>query len=141
MQYSEAERKKLINKLKTVKDAAERDRIIWALAGLEEKKSEEAKPSPPAGLRGKTAPGKPVPRDAQGLPGIAVDAKRLMGLAVPVFFLIFGIVYLIQAILSYLATRNIETELSRMIMGVIFVVVGLAGIFKALRAGGQVPDR
>ena len=47
MLLSEAERKKLINRLKTVKDATERDRIIWALAG-QEPKSEEAGPSPMA---------------------------------------------------------------------------------------------
>jgi hypothetical protein len=141
MQYSEAERKKLINKLKTVKDARERDRIIWALAGQEEKKSDDAKPSPAAVQRGKTSPGKPVPRGLQNLPGVAVDAKLLVGMAVPVFFLIFGITYIIQSILGYLATRRIEEEMSGLLMGVIFVIVGLVGIFKALRSGVKAPDR
>ena len=140
MPLSDAERRKLINRLKTVKDAAERDRIIWALAG-QESKSEEAGPSPAAAQRGKTAPGKPVPRDPRNLPKVAVDAKRLMGLAVPVFFLIFGITYLIQAILGFMATQRIETELARMIMGGIFVIFGLAGIFKALRTASQAPER
>lgn len=140
MLLSEAERKKLINRLKTVKDATERDRIIWALAG-QEPKSEEAGPSPMAAQRGKTAPGQPVPRDPRNLPKVAVDAKRLMGLAVPVFFLIFGITYLIQAILGFMATQRLENELSRMIMGGIFVIFGLAGIFRARRAAEQAPER
>lgn len=140
MPLSEAERKKLINRLKTVKDATERDRIIWALAG-QESKSEEAGPSPAAAQRSKTAPGKPVPRDPRNLPKVAVDAKRLMGLAVPVFFLIFGITYLIQAILGFMATQSIETELARMIMGGVFVIFGLAGILKARRTANQAPER
>ena len=140
MLLSEAERKKLINRLKTVKDATERDRIIWALAG-QEPKSEEAGPTTAAAQRGKTAPGKPVPRDQQKMPKVAVDAKRLAGLAVPVFFLIFGITYIIQSILSYLATGRIEAEIGRLFMGGIFVFVGLIGIFKALRTAAQAPER
>lgn len=140
MPLSESERQKLINKLKTVKDARERDRIIWALAG-QEPKSEEAGPSPVAAQRDKTAAGKPVPWDPQNFPRVAVDAKRLVGLAVPVFFLIFGITYIIQSIAGYLATGRIETEIGRLFMGAIFVIFGLAGIVKARRTAGQVPDR
>lgn len=140
MLLSEAERKKLINRLKTVKDATERDRIIWALAG-QEPKSEEAGPSPMAAQRGKTAPGQPVPRNPRNLPKVTVDAKRLMGLAVPTFFLIFGITYIIQSIAGYLATGRIEAEIGRLFMGGIFVIFGLAGIFKALRTASQAPER
>lgn len=139
MPLSEAERKKLIDRLKTVKDAAERDRIIWALAG-QEPKSEEARPTSAAAQRGKTAPGKPVPREIQKLPKVAVDAKRLASLAVPAFFLIFGITYIIQSIFGYLATGKIETEIGRLFMGGMFVFVGLIGIFKAMRTAPQAPE-
>ncbi len=140
MPLSETERRKLINRLKTVKNAEERDRIIWALAG-QEPKSDDAEPHPATSPRVTTAPGKPVPRERQNSPRIAVDTKRLVGLAVPVFFLIFGITYIIQSIVGYLATGRIETEIGRLFMGIIFVFFGLAGIFKALRTATQAPER
>jgi hypothetical protein len=139
MEYSEAERKKLIKKLKTVKDARERDRIIWALAGHEEKAFETANPTAQPGAQSRTALGKPM--DLQNLPQLAIDAKRLIGFAVPGFFLIFGVAYIIQAILGYLASQRIETEITRLFMGGIFIVVGLVGIFKALRSGEKPPGR
>jgi hypothetical protein len=128
MRNSEADRKQLIKKLKSVKDPRERDRIIWALAGHEQKPLDD---TTPAVQPGKMTPGKPM--DLRNLPKITIDPKRMLGLVVPGFFTIFGIAYIAQSILNYLATRRIETEIPRLITGGIFVIIGLAGLLKAIK--------
>jgi hypothetical protein len=128
MRNSEADRKQLIKKLKSVKDPRERDRIIWALAGHEQKPLDD---TTPAVQPGKMTPGKPM--DLRNLPKITIDPKRMIGFVVPGFFTIFGIAYIAQSILNYLATRRIETEIPRLITGGIFVIIGLAGLLKAIK--------
>ncbi|MCX5841442.1 MAG: hypothetical protein NTY16_08325 [Deltaproteobacteria bacterium] len=128
MRNSEADRKQLIKKLKSVKDPRERDRIIWALAGHEQKSPDD---TTPAVQPGKTTPGKPM--DLRNLPKITIDPKRMLGLVVPGFFTIFGVAYIAQSILNYLATRRIEPEIPRLITGGIFVIIGLAGLLKAIK--------
>jgi hypothetical protein len=128
MHNIEADRKQLIKKLKSVKDPRERDRIIWALAGHEQKPLDD---TTPAVQPGKMTPGKPM--DLRNLPKITIDPKRMIGFVVPGFFTIFGIAYIAQSILNYLATRRIETEIPRLITGGIFVIIGLAGLLKAIK--------
>ena len=145
MQYTERDRRELIKQLKKVRDPRERDRIIWALAGYEEA---VLRGSSPAVQRsqprpGEPAPGKPVPgktADIRYLPQINIDAKRLLGFVVPGFFIIFGIAYIGQAILNYIAFRRIETEVPRLITGGIFLSIGLMGIFKAMHPGQMKHD-
>ena len=128
MHNIEADRKQLIKKLKSVKDPRERDRIIWALAGHEQKSSDD---TTPAAQPGKMTPGKPM--DLRNLPKIIIDPKRMLGFVVPGFFTIFGIAYIAQSILNYLATRRIEQEIPRLITGGIFVIIGLASFLKAIK--------
>ena len=128
MQNIEADRKQLIKKLKSVKDPRERDRIIWALAGHEQKSLDDATP---AIQPGKTTPGKPM--DLRNLSKITIDPKRMLGFVVPGFFTIFGIAYIAQSILNYLATRQIDPEIPRLITGGIFVIIGLASFLKAIK--------
>ena len=128
MRNSEADRKQLIKKLKSVKDPRERDRIIWALAGHEQKSSDD---TTPAVQPGKTTPGNPM--DLRNLPKITIDPKRIIGFVVPGFFTIFGIAYIVQSILNYLGSGQIEQEIPRLITGAIFVIIGLAGFMKAIK--------
>jgi hypothetical protein len=128
MQNIEADRKQLIKKLKSVKDPRERDRIIWALAGHEQKSSDD---TTPAAQPGKMTPGKPM--DLRNLPKIIIDPKRMLGFVVPGFFMIFGIAYIAQSIMNYLATRRIDQEIPRLITGGIFVIIGLASFLKAIK--------
>ena len=128
MHNIEADRKQLIRKLKTVKDARERDRIIWALAGHEQKSSDD---TTPAAQPGKMTPGKPM--DLRNFPKITIDPKRMLGFVVPGFFMIFGIAYIAQSIMNYLATRRIDQEIPRLITGGIFVIIGLASFLKAIK--------
>ena len=128
MHNIEADRKQLIKKLKSVKDPRERDRIIWALAGHEQKSFDD---TTPAVQPGKTTPGNPM--DLRNLPKITIDPKRMIGFVVPGFFTIFGIAYIAQSILNYLATRRIDQEIPRLITGGIFVIIGLASFLKAIK--------
>jgi len=128
MHNIEADRKQLIKKLKSVKDPRERDRIIWALAGHEQKSSDD---TTPAAQPGKMTPGKPM--DLRNFPKITIDPKRMLGFVVPGFFMIFGIAYIAQSILNYLATRQIEQEIPRLITGGIFVIIGLTSFLKAIK--------
>jgi hypothetical protein len=140
MRYTERDRRELIKQLKKVRDPRERDRIIWALAGHEEATPHRSAPavqrSRPA--PGKTLPEKPVPvkpPDIRNLPQIAIDAKRMLRFVVPGFFMVLGLAYIGQAILNYIAFRRIETEMSRLITGGIFLIIGLMGILKAMQSG------
>lgn len=128
MHNIEADRKQLIKKLKSVKDPRERDRIIWALAGHEQKSSDD---TTPAAQPGKMTPGKPM--DLRNFPKITIDPKRMLGFVVPGFFMIFGIAYIAQSIMNYLATRRIDQEIPRLITGGIFVIIGLTSFLKATK--------
>ena len=130
MHNIEADRKQLIKKLKRVKDPRERDRIIWALAGHEQKSFDDTNPTP-AAQTGKTTPRKPM--DLRNFPKIIIDPKRMLGFVVPGFFTIFGIAYIAQSIMNYLATRRIDQEIPRLITGGIFVIIGLASFLKAIK--------
>jgi hypothetical protein len=135
MQYTERDRRELIKQLKKVRDPRERDRMIWALAGHE---GAALRSSSPAVQRSQPAPGKPLPGkmpDLRNLPQITIDAKRMLGFVVPGFFIIFGIAYIGQAVLNYIASQRIETEMPRLITGGIFLIIGLMGIFKAMQPG------
>ena len=128
MRNIETDRNQLIRKLKSVKDPRERDRIIWALAGHEQKSSDD---TTPAAQPGKMTPGKPM--DLRNFPKITIDPKRMLGFVVPGFFMIFGIAYIAQSIMNYLATRRIDQEIPRLITGGIFVIIGLASFLKAIK--------
>ena len=142
MRFKERDRRELIEKLKRIKDPRERDRIIWALAGQEEAFFHNA-PSP---AQLPTPPPRPAPRrpeperpapgkapDMRNMPQINIDAKRLLGFVVPAFFAIFGLVRIGQAVLNYIASQDIEAEITGLITGGIFLIIGLAGIFRAMQ--------
>lgn len=138
MRFTEKDRQELINKLKKVRDPRERDRIIWALAGQEEAVFHSVNPDtpPPRPAPGRPGPERPAPGkapDLRNMPRINIDAKRLLGFVVPAFFMIFGLVRIGKAVLNYIASQDIETEITGLITGGIFLIIGLAGIFRAMQ--------
>lgn len=138
MRFTGKDRQELINKLKKVRDPRERDRIIWALAGQEEAVFRSANPDVPLPwpVPGRPEPERPAPGkapDLRNMPQINIDAKRLLGFVVPAFFLIFGLVRIGKAVLNYIASQDIETEMTGLITGGIFLIIGLAGIFRAMQ--------
>jgi hypothetical protein len=142
MRITEKDRRELINKLKKVRDPRERDKILWALAGQEQ----EIFHSAPLPAQSPTPPPRPAPRrpepekpapekapDLRNMPQINIDGKRMLGFAVPVFFVIFGLVRLGQAALNYFASQDIDAEIQGLITGGIFLIIGLAGVFRAMQ--------
>jgi len=145
MRFTDKDRRELINKLKKVRDPRERDRIIWALAGQEETVLRSANPDVtlPRSAPGRPKPERPAPGkapDLRNMPQINVDAKRLLGFVVPAFFLIFGLVRIGKAVLNYIASQDIETEITGLITGGIFLIIGLAGIFRAMQSKQMKPE-
>ncbi len=138
MRFTEKDRQELINKLKKVRDPRERDRIIWALAGQDGAVFHSA-PSPtppPRSAPRQPEPEKPAPGkapDLRNMPQINIDAKRMFGFVIPAFFAIFGLVRIGKAVLNYIASQNIDAEISGLITGGIFLIIGLAGIFRAMQ--------
>jgi len=144
MRFTERDRRELIQKLKKIKDPRERDKILWVLAGQEEAIFHNApSPAPPRKTEflHKPAPRRPAPErpapektpDLRNMPQISIDAKRMLGFAVPVFFVIFGLVRLGQAALNYFASQDIDAEIQGLITGGIFLIIGLAGVFRAMQ--------
>ena len=141
MRYTERDRRELINKLKHVRDPRERDRIIWTIAGQEEAahRNVASTGGPPRRWMGRKLPesspsGKtPAP---QNIPQIVTDAKRLFGFIIPGFLMLIGLANIVQALLLFFTSGQIETEMPRLITGGIFLMIGLVGIFKA-KQGAQ----
>jgi hypothetical protein len=121
------ERDRIIRKLKDVKDPKERDRLIWALAG---KEKEELSGRPSAVKPKITAPAA-SPEQMKRLPQVPVNARKLLNYVVPGFFLFFGLVNLVQAIMQYHFTGQLDAAIPQLIMGTIFLLFGIIGIFKA----------
>jgi hypothetical protein len=138
MRFTEKDRRELIQKLKKIKDPRERDRILWALAGQEESVFHSA-PSPVPSSRAE--PRRPEPEkpasgktpDLRNMPQINTAAKRMFSFVIPAFFAIFGLIRIGQAVLNYIASRDIEAEMQSLVTGGIFLVIGLAGIFRAMQ--------
>jgi len=125
--WRDMERDKLIRRLKTVKDPKERDKIIWALAGKEKDTLEET----PTPVRSGKTDTTPVRGQAQGLPRLPIDTRKLINYLAPAILLFFGIVNLVQATLYFIQTGRIEAAFPQLIMGIMFLVFGFFSIAKA----------
>ncbi len=121
------DRKKLIEKLRTIKDPRERDRIMWALAGLDK---DSAVDTPMVEDSGKTVTS-PPPEQKQNLPAIPTGLRQLFAYFIPGLFLLFGIKNLMEALVHILPSGKIETAIPQLIIGSLFILVGITGIIKA----------
>lgn len=146
------DRKKLIDKLKSVKDPRQRDKIIWALSGLEKdmpsdtkvfgelrkrviKPSREQKQIPRPAQEQRTVL-KPSPEQRQEIPGLpaGVGARQLFAYVVPGLFLFFGLMQFLPALMDIISTGGVEKKsFPQLIMGAMFLVFGITGIIKANR--------
>jgi len=125
------DRNKIIKKLKDIKDPRERDKIIWALAGMQKEVMSE---TPSAVQPTKVAQGSSsgtTPGSAQKLPGSPADIRKLVSYVFPGIFIFFGLVNFVQAAMQYQLTGQIEDIIPRLIMGGAFLLIGILGIMKA----------
>lgn len=121
------DRDKIIKKLKDIKDPAQRDRIIWALAGKEKEVMSE-KPAPVAPQKGASTP---APEPAQKLPQLPVNARKILNYIIPGLFIFFGLMNIVQALTHFHITGQIEDVIPKLIIGGIFILFGIFGIVKA----------
>lgn len=124
------DRDKIIEKLKDIKDPAQRDMIIWALAG-KEKKEQEVSKERPAAVEPSKATSSTTPKQPQKFPGFPGDARKLVGYVVPGMFIFFGLVNIVQALVHYHITGQLEDAVPKLIIGGLFILFGIFSIFKA----------
>jgi hypothetical protein len=121
------DRDKIIKKLKDIKDPAQRDRIIWALAGKEKEVMGE-KPTPVAPQKGASTP---APERSPKHPQLPVSARKMINYIFPGLFIIFGLMNIVQALMHFHITGQIEDVIPKLVMGGIFILFGIFGIVKA----------
>jgi len=141
-----SDRNALIRKLKTIKDPRERDRVLYLLAGQERREDSlpaarpsdfftalppgtEAKRLPPRLPSGSQEDREPVPETETPLPPVR-GLGLLIGSIVPVFFLIMGIIFVLSSLAEYQKGENPNN----LFTGIIFIIFGAIGLFKAKKA-------
>jgi hypothetical protein len=123
---SERERQRLIDRLKTVKDPQERAKILWTLEGM--RKDSYG----PTGSQ--TQEGEPVAQEKE-MPRIPAQPPKgfslLVQFAAPVFFILFGLAFILQAVFRGLEKRDFASEAGQFITGAIFLVFGFGALQRA----------
>lgn len=126
----ERERLKLVNRLKTVKTSEERDQILWYLAGQDKAIRGKAHRAEPTGT-GKPLPGKPEEKTPVSLP---VGKIGGMGSITSLLFLFYGLVTIVTAVIKIVQGQMEGDEIKQLIMGGMFLLVGVFLFVKARRA-------
>ncbi len=139
MKLEDKERQILINRLKTVRDPRERDQIIRLLARMEK--------YGPGKIEESTEDRWTVPAQAKG-PAEAKEQKVpkgvgfMLGYAVPGFFVIFGLIYIANALTRLISDEGDQAAIPQIIMGAAFLLFGIMGFLKMRKMrSGTAPSR
>jgi hypothetical protein len=128
MKQEDKERQILINRLKTVRDPRERDRIIRLLARMEQygpgkiQESAEDKWSIQVQAKG------PAEAMEEKVPK---GASFMLRYAVPAFFIIFGLIYIAKALMRLIIDEGDQADLPQILMGLLFLFFGIISFLKA----------
>lgn len=138
MRFTEKGRRELIQKLTRIRDPRERDKLLWLLAGHDEDTFQGSPPSSPSPMTKSRLPQPDQPEARKTtarreMPEINIDVRRMIGFVVPAFFVLFGLIRLIQAALNYIASREAGSQGAGLVTGGILLIIGLAGIYRALQ--------
>jgi hypothetical protein len=132
----ERERRKLVDKLKTVRTSEERDRILWQLAG--QSKASVGNP------RRADATGAipPTPPKAEGKMQIRLPLGKLGGFGsiTALLFLFYGMVAIVGAVMRMMEGDPDGEALRQLVTGGIFLFFGIVIFVKARRAQQKAPD-
>ncbi len=127
MKQEDKERQILTKRLKTVRDPRERDQIIRLLARMEKHgpgkiaESAEEKWSVPAQAKG------PAEAREQKVPkGVGF----MLGYAVPGFFVIFGLIYIGNALMRLISDEGDQPDIPQIIMGALFLLFGIISFLR-----------
>ncbi len=146
MKQEDRERQILINRLKTVRDPRERDRIVRLLARMEQygpgkiQESAEEKWSLPAQAKGPTEAGGPAgagEHDEGAEKRIPKGASFMLRYAVPGFFIVFGLIYIAQALMRLIDREDGRVDVPQIIMGALFLFFGVIGFLKARKMANR----
>jgi hypothetical protein len=133
------DRNDLIRKLKTVKNPRERDRILRLLAGQDLPETEQPKVVSPRQIPAEGPATGPSPSPQQNPPPAPESESPappmkgigfLIGAIVPVFFLIMGIILVLTSLAEFHRGGNPQNVFT----GIMFIVFGAIGLFKARKA-------
>lgn len=126
----EKERLKLVNRLKTVKTSEERDQILWYLAGQDKAARGKSKRSESTGT------GKPAPVKSEEKPRVSMPVGKLGGVGsfTALLFLFYGLVTIVTAVIKIVQGQMEGDEIKQLIMGGMFLLVGVFLFVKARRA-------
>jgi hypothetical protein len=145
MKQEDKERQILINRLKTVRDPRERDQIIRLLTRMEKyglgkiEESAEEKRSVPAQAKGPTEAKGPAEAKEQKVPK---GVSFMLGYAVPGFFVIFGLIYIANALTHLISDEGDQAAIPQLIMGALFLLFGIMGFLKIRKMrSGTAPYR
>jgi len=136
MRGSERERQQLIDRLKTIKNPVEREKILWALEGMR-KDSYKTAPTPGGPAKGPPAP----PAEKINIPiQMPKGLGQLMRFGIPFFFILFGIAFILQGVMRGIERNDFASETGQFITGIIFIAFG-ASAFQRARKTANIPQR
>jgi hypothetical protein len=122
------EKKKLTDRLRTTKDPGERDRIMWALSGLE-KGSTRQKPVNLAPT-GKTDEGVP-PAQKENPPAMPTGVRKFVSYVAPGICLMIGLVNMLEALMRMMQGAQEREYVPTLVTGAIFFMFGITIFIKA----------
>jgi hypothetical protein len=129
---NETERQYLIERLKTVRDPVERDRIVWKLAGQEKA---EKRPAP------KLPDSQEIPENLERFPELPAGARNTMRYLLPGILFFYGIVTIVQAVAKYVTTGPNGEMMMQLALGAIFIAFGFIMMRKAKEAQNKLSQR
>ena len=126
------EKKKLTDRLKTTKDPGERDRIMWALSGLEKGATQGATRQKPVSMAptGKTDEGAP-PAQKENPPAMPTGVRKFISFVAPGICLIIGIAKMLEALTRMIEGAPESAYVPPFVMGAIFFMFGISIFIKA----------
>jgi hypothetical protein len=132
----DTDKKRIIEKLKTIKDPVERDRLMWALSGLDK---ETGMTGHQSHLPEQTIADSQPETDLK-LPTPFAGIRNLFVYFVPGLFILFGISNLLGALSHIFVGNRVESVIRQLIMGTIFLLIGFVSLKKAKKRLRQ-PDQ
>jgi hypothetical protein len=136
MRGSERERQQLIDRLKTTRNPVEREKILWALEGMRKDTYSTARPATGPEKMSPAPPAEKIKIPIQMPKGL----NQLMRYGVPFFFVIFGLVFILQGVMRGIERNDFASESGQFITGTIFIFFGVSAFQRAKKMAKMPPQ-
>lgn len=127
MRGSDRERQQLIDRLKTITNPVEREKILWALEGM---RKESYQPEPSAKGPEKASPVPPAEKMKIPLE-MPKGLSQLTRYALPFFFIVFGFAFILQGVVKGIEQNDFASESGQFITGIVFIFFGVSAFQRA----------